>query len=90
MSTAASFEALTPTSFLLRSGRVYADRGAVIDGERRFSYAELLDRCLRLGGALRNMGVAEGGGHWVIKAQIGPGTRDVHDIEMPEADEIVY
>jgi fatty-acyl-CoA synthase len=61
MSAAASFEALTPTSFLLRSGRVYADRGAVIDGERRFSYAELLDRCLRLGGALRNMGVAEGG-----------------------------
>jgi fatty-acyl-CoA synthase len=61
MSTAASFEALTPTSFLLRSGRVYADRDAVIDGERRFSYAEFLDRCQRLGGALRNMGVAEGG-----------------------------
>jgi fatty-acyl-CoA synthase len=61
MSAAASFEALTPTSFLLRSGKVYADRDAVIDGERRFSYAEFLDRCLRLGGALRNMGVAEGG-----------------------------
>jgi fatty-acyl-CoA synthase len=61
MSAAASFEALTPTSFLLRSGRVYADRDAVIDGERRFSYAEFLDRCQRLGGALRNMGVAEGG-----------------------------
>jgi len=61
MSTAASFEALTPTSFLLRSGRVYADRDAVIDGERRFSYAEFLDRCQRLGGALRNMGIAAGG-----------------------------
>jgi fatty-acyl-CoA synthase len=61
MSAAASFEALTPTSFLLRSGRVYADRAAVIDGERRFTYAEFLDRCLRLGGALRNMGVPEGG-----------------------------
>jgi len=61
MSAAASFESLTPTSFLLRSGRVYADRDAVIDGERRFSYAEFLDRCQRLGGALRNMGVAEGG-----------------------------
>jgi fatty-acyl-CoA synthase len=33
----------------------------VIDGERRFSYAEFLDRCLRLAGALRAMGVAEGG-----------------------------
>jgi acyl-CoA synthetase (AMP-forming)/AMP-acid ligase II len=61
MSATASFEALTPTSFLLRSGKVYADRVAVIDGERRFTYAEFLDRCLRLGGALRNMGVAEGG-----------------------------
>ena len=61
MSSTASFEALTPTSYLLRSGTVYADRDAVIDGERRFSYAEFLDRCLRLGGALRDMGVAEGG-----------------------------
>ncbi|HEY7742986.1 MAG TPA: acyl--CoA ligase family protein [Burkholderiales bacterium] len=61
MGTTASFEALTPTSFLLRSGSVYADRAAVIDGERRFSYGEFLDRCLRLAGALRNMGVAEGG-----------------------------
>src|SRR3990170_1784776 len=61
MSVAASFEALTPTSFLLRSGRVYADRIAVIDGEQRFSYAEFLERCLRLGGALHKMGVSDGG-----------------------------
>ena len=61
MSASASFEALTPTSFLLRSGKVYGSRVAVIDGERRFTYAEFLDRCLRLGGALRNMGVVEGG-----------------------------
>ncbi len=61
MSATASFEALTPASFLLRSGKVYADRDAVIDDERRYSYAEFLDRCLRLGGALRNMGIPEGG-----------------------------
>ena len=61
MTAAVSFEALTPASFLLRSGKVYADRVAVIDGEQRFSYAELLDRCLRLAGALRNMGIPEGG-----------------------------
>ena len=61
MSATASFESLTPTSFLLRSGRVYGDRAAVIDGERHLTYAELLDRCLRLGGALRNMGIPEGG-----------------------------
>ncbi len=61
MNASASFEALTPTSFLLRSGRVFADRVAVIDGDRRYTYHEFLDRCLRLAGALRNMGVAEGG-----------------------------
>jgi len=61
MSAIASFEPLTPTSFLLRSGKVYADRTAVIDGDRRYTYAEFLDRCLRLAGALRNMGVPEGG-----------------------------
>ena len=31
-----NFEPLTPTVFLWRSGRVYADRIAVIDGERSF------------------------------------------------------
>jgi fatty-acyl-CoA synthase len=60
VSVTASFEALTPTSFLSRSGRVYADRIAVIDGDRRFTYAEFLDRSLRLGGALRGMGIGEG------------------------------
>jgi fatty-acyl-CoA synthase len=57
----ACFEPLTPTSFLLRSGKVYADRCAVIDAERRFTYAEFLDRCLRLGGALHTLGVPQGG-----------------------------
>ena len=61
MSATASFEPLTPTSFLLRAGRIYADSAAVIDDERRYTYAEFLDRCLRLSGALRNMGVQEGG-----------------------------
>ena len=32
----------------------------------------------------------EGQGHWEIKALIGSGTQDVHLIELPEADEIVY
>src|SRR5262245_45143498 len=61
MSASASFEALTPTAFLLRSGVIYADRTAVVDDNIRYSYAEFLDRCLRLAGALRGMGVPEGG-----------------------------
>jgi len=61
MSAAVSFEPLTPTAFLERAGEVYADRTAVIDGEDRYTYAQFLDRCLRLSGALRRMGVPEGG-----------------------------
>jgi hypothetical protein len=45
---------------------------------------------LTVAGPLRPMGVKEGDGHWAIKAQIGSGTVDVHDIELPETDEIVY
>jgi acyl-CoA synthetase (AMP-forming)/AMP-acid ligase II len=71
VSATASFEPLTPTLFLLRSGRIYADRIAVIDDAHRYTYAEFLDRCLRLSGALRNMGVAEG----ARVAVLAPNTR---------------
>ena len=48
-----SFEALTPTAYLRRSALVFADKTAVIDGNQRWTYAQLLDRCTRLAGALR-------------------------------------
>ena len=55
-----SFEPLTHAAFLVRAGAVHAQRLAVIDGERRYTYAQLLDRALRLAGALRALGVAPG------------------------------
>ena len=51
--SAISFEALTPTAFLRRSAGVYADKTAVIDGDQRWTYAQLFDRCTRLAGSLR-------------------------------------
>ena len=45
---------------------------------------------LTVTGPVREMLEHEGQGRWVIKAQIGSGTRDVHIIELPETDEIVY
>jgi hypothetical protein len=33
---------------------------------------------------------AAGQGHWEIRAQIGAGTQDVHLLELPEADEIIF
>jgi len=55
-----SYEPLTPVSFLDRSGAVYGDRPAVVDGRRRFTYRELRDRCLRQAGALAGLGVEHG------------------------------
>ena len=47
-----SFEPLTPVSYLDRAAAAHADRTAVVDGERRFTYAEMHDRCRRLAGGL--------------------------------------
>ena len=44
---------------------------AVIDGEREFTYGEFLERCLRLGGALRGMDVPEGGRVAVLATAVG-------------------
>ncbi len=44
----ANYVPLTPVSFLERSALVYPHKTAVIDGERRFSYAEFAAHCRRL------------------------------------------
>src|SRR5574341_90 len=54
------FEPLTPTSCLERSAVVYGDRLAVVDDGRRFTYAELRQRCARLAGGLASLGVGPG------------------------------
>ncbi|HLY15578.1 MAG TPA: long-chain-fatty-acid--CoA ligase [Bryobacteraceae bacterium] len=51
---------LTPLDFLARSASVYRDRIAVVDGERRFTYAQLNERAHRQASALRGLGVAPG------------------------------
>ncbi|MDX5562706.1 AMP-binding protein [Streptomyces sp. ID05-04B] len=50
--SALSFEPLSPLAFLDRSAAVFAERTAVVDGPRRFTYTEFHDRCRRLAGAL--------------------------------------
>jgi fatty-acyl-CoA synthase len=75
----ASFEPLTPLSFLDRSGAVYAERPAVVDGDRRFTYAELDRRCAQLAGGLAARGVEPGDRvavlapnvHWHLEVHFG-------------------
>ena len=51
---------LTPLDFLARSAWVYPNRIAVVDGDRRFTYAELNQRVHRQASALRALGVEPG------------------------------
>jgi fatty-acyl-CoA synthase len=51
---------LTPLDFLTRSAWVYRDRIAVVDGDRRFTYAQLNERVHRQASALRAMGIRPG------------------------------
>ena len=48
---------LDPTSFLRRSASIHPERVAVIDGERRITYAQLRERVNRLASALRRYGL---------------------------------
>ncbi|MCU1275118.1 MAG: AMP-dependent synthetase and ligase, partial [Bryobacterales bacterium] len=51
---------LTPLDFLARSARTWCDVEALVDGDRRFTYAEFEDRVARQAGALVALGVQPG------------------------------
>jgi fatty-acyl-CoA synthase len=58
--TTANYVPLSPVSFLARAARVYGRRIAVIHGERRYTYAQFLERARRLASALARAGVGKG------------------------------
>ena len=56
----ANFVALSPVSFLARSGEVFADLPAVVHGARRYNWHEVQERSCRLAAALQALGVKRG------------------------------
>jgi fatty-acyl-CoA synthase len=46
--------------FLRRSARIYADKTAIVDGDRRYRYRELQERVHRLSNALLSLGIRQG------------------------------
>ncbi len=52
--------ALSPIEFAHRARRLYAGKEAVVDGEKRFTYAQFLDRCDRWSAALQQLGITQG------------------------------
>ena len=51
---------LSPLDFARRARRLYANREAVVDGDKRFTFAQFLDRCDRWSNALQKLGVGKG------------------------------
>ncbi|MDH4063675.1 MAG: AMP-binding protein, partial [Acidobacteriota bacterium] len=51
---------LTPLDFKRRTLKLHASREAVVDGSRRWTYAQFFDRCDRWSAALAALGVGQG------------------------------
>ena len=51
---------LNPVNLLVRAAYVYPEKVAIVDGQRRYSYAQLAERSWRLGNALRSAGLSKG------------------------------
>src|ERR1700761_839950 len=53
----ANYVPLSPVSFLTRAASAFANKVAVVDGERRITYRQLLERCTWLASALAKLGI---------------------------------
>src|ERR1700730_1095453 len=51
---------LNPAAFLDRAAKIFSERTAILDGERRFTYREFGERSHRLAGLLRVLGAKYG------------------------------
>ncbi|MEO1194309.1 MAG: acyl-CoA synthetase [Pseudomonadota bacterium] len=72
---AANHAALTPLDFLERAAEIYPDRTAILHGPIARSWQETLERCRRLGSALRKRGV----GRDKTVAVLAPNTPPIYE-----------
>ncbi len=73
----ANYVALTPISFLERAASFFAERTAVIDRERCFTYAEFYARTRRLANALAKAGIGRGDTVAILAANV-PALLEAH------------
>lgn len=78
---AANFVALTPLSFLDRTAVLYPNRLAVIDEERRFTWAEVRQRCLGFAAGLVKLGVKPGD----VVSVLAPNTAEMFEAHFAVA-----
>jgi hypothetical protein len=82
----ASLMGLERADLVVRS----VDRYGPLETQVRYERGNEAVARLTVSGPVVPMGVKEGGGHWLVRAQIGSGTVDVHEMELPQVEEIVY
>ena len=73
----ANYQPLTPIDFLVRSAAAHPRHTAWVYGGRRVAYAQMYERCLKLAGALRRLGLGRGDAVAVM-AQNGPAILEAH------------
>jgi len=56
----ANYQALSPLSFLQRAAQVYPNQPSIIHGERKYSYAQTYERCIKLASSLIKRGLGIG------------------------------
>jgi fatty-acyl-CoA synthase len=78
---AANFVALTPLSFLDRTAELYPNRLALIDDERRFTWAEVRQRCVVLAAGLVQLGVKPGD----VVSVLAPNTAEMFEAHFAVA-----
>ena len=66
------------------------DRYGSLETQVRYERAGEAVARMIVAGPIVPMGVPAGQGHWEISVRIGTGSEDIHAIELPEADEIIY
>jgi fatty-acyl-CoA synthase len=72
---------LTPLSFLDRTAALYPNRLAVIDEDRRFTWAEVRRRCLALAASLVRLGVKQGD----VVSVLAPNTAEMFEAHFAVA-----
>ena len=78
---AANFVPLTPLSFLDRTAEVYPHRLSLIDDGRRFTWAEVRERCLALASGLVRLGVRPGD----VVSVLAPNTAEMFEAHFAVA-----
>jgi hypothetical protein len=66
------------------------DRYGPTETQVRYERGDEAVARLIVAGPIVPMGEPAGGGHWSVSVRIGSGSEDVHTIDVPAADEIVY